>query len=82
MKIKVCVWWKCLDNFSEYIVLRLKNDKKRFNLKNVEIEEVGCMWKCNEWPNLSIWKEIFTRLNPLKASEILNKKLKEKNESK
>ena len=77
MKIKICTWNKCLDKFSEYIVKRIKNDKNRFNLNTVEIEEVSCMWNCDNAPVIIIDNEKIEKINPLKASEILNKKLKE-----
>jgi len=82
MKIKVCSWKMCSDRFSEYIVTRLKNDIEKFNLKNIEIEETLCMWRCKEGPNMAIENENFSRMNPLKASELLSKKNKNKNANK
>ena len=82
MKIKICTWKICSGRFSEYIIDRIKNDKNRFNLKNVEIEEMACTWKCKDWPNVIIDNEVFSRMNPLKTSELLFKKLKNKNANK
>ncbi len=77
MEVKVCTWKICSGRFSEYILKRLENDKKNFNLKNVEITESPCMWWCKSWPNIIIQDEKITNMNPLKANNILFKKLKE-----
>lgn len=76
MKIRVCKWKVCGEKFSNYIISRLQNDVNRFNLKDIEIEETLCMWKCSEWPNVYFDNEFHTRVNPLKASEVLFKKVK------
>ena len=84
MKIKVCTWKTCNDRFSEYIITRLKNDKDRFNLDSLEIEESLCMWKCKEGPNIMVDWDIKNYINPSKASEFAfwknpNKKKKKNN---
>ena len=77
MKIKVCTGKTCNDRFSEYIVTRLKNDKDRFNLDNVIIEECLCTWKCSEWPNVVADWNHYNYMNPAKASNLaLNNKKK------
>ena len=76
MKIRVCKWKLCSEKFSNYIISRLQNDINRFNLKDIEIEESLCMWKCSEWPNIYFDNDFYTRVNPLKVSEILFKKIK------
>jgi NADH:ubiquinone oxidoreductase subunit E len=79
MKIKVCTWKTCMDKFSNYIIDRLNNDKKKFNLNHIDIEESKCMWHCKKWPNIKIDKNIHNYCNPLKASKIiLNTKKKKK----
>lgn len=70
MKIKVCTWKACADKFSSYIITRLKNDKEKFNLENLEIEECMCLWNCKIWPNVMIDKNIKNYMNPAKASEL------------
>jgi hypothetical protein len=40
------------------------------------------MWKCKHWPNVIIDNEASSRMNPLKTSELLFKKLKNKNANK
>jgi NADH:ubiquinone oxidoreductase subunit E len=75
MIIKICNWKSCQDNFNSYIIIRLKNDIERFELKNVKIEEVSCMWMCDEWPIIKIDKEILKHATPIKASEMMFRKI-------
>ena len=78
MKVKVCTWKWCKDKFSEYILTRLKNDREFYKKEWLIIEEFKCMWDCKNWPNMLVDKNIYTRMNPAKASEIVfnNKKKK------
>lgn len=79
MKIKVCKWKTCSDRFSQYITTRLLNDKTRFNLENLELEDCMCLWQCKSWPNIVVEKDIKNYMNPAKASEIaLNHNKKKK----
>lgn len=78
MEVKVCTWKMCSSRFSEYILKRLENDKKNFNIKNLEITESLCMWWCKEWPNIIIWEEKYHNMDPLKANNTLFKKLNNK----
>ena len=76
------MWSSCKDRFAEYIITRLKNDKERFNLGNLEIEESLCMWECKKWPNINVDWNIHNYMNPAKSSEFLFwwvKKKKKKN---
>lgn len=70
MKISVCTWNACKDRFSEYIITRLKNDKDRFNLNSLIIEECKCTWNCDTWPNIVVDWDVRPRMNPVKASVI------------
>lgn len=78
MKIRVCTWKACSNKFSNYILDRLKNDKQRFNLENLIIEETECVWDCTKWPNIIVDWNLKNYVNPAKASELLfnNKKKK------
>ncbi len=76
MEIKICNWKACQENFSSYIKIRLENDIKKFELKNIELKEAPCMGDCKIWPNIKINWEKFNKVNPTKASELLFKKLK------
>ena len=82
MKIQVCTWKVCSDRFSEYIITRLKNDKERFNLDSLIIEECMCLGKCGDWPNISVDNDVRTHINPSKASEIAMKKNNNNNNNK
>lgn len=79
MKIKVCCWSTCKSRFSEYILKRLENDKTKLELENLVIEKISCMWKCEDWPNISINWNIFSKQNPIKTSQLVLKKLKNEN---
>ncbi len=68
MKIKVCTWKMCTERFSQYIITRLQNDKIKFNLDKLEIENCMCLWKCSSWPNIVVDWNIKKYVNPLKAS--------------
>ena len=76
MKVKVCCGWSCKEKFSEYILTRLENDKKRDNLNSLIIEKWVCMGKCSEWPNVEIDWRIEKYMQPAKVSEIVSEKLK------
>jgi len=75
MEIKVCCWTSCKKRHSKYIIKRIKNDIKFFNLENVEVKESLCMWMCSKWPNVKIDNEVFNNSNPIKISNIMLKKL-------
>ena len=78
MKIQVCMWKTCRSRFGEYIVTRLQNDKQRFNLNNLEVEECLCLWQCKDGPNIVVDKDIKNHMNPAKASECALKNNKKK----
>lgn len=80
MKISVCKWKMCSDKFSSYILTRIMNDKKRFNLNNLIIEESECLWQCEKWPNVKVDWDIRHYVTPSKASEyVLHNNKKKKN---
>ncbi len=77
MKIKICTWRACKDNFSEYIIKRIKNDIEFYKLNNIIIEETPCMWLCHKWPNVVIDNDkVINYANPLKISDLMLKKLR------
>jgi hypothetical protein len=75
MIIKACNWKNCQSRFNSYIITRLKNDIVKFNLENIEIEEHLCMWLCEEGPIIKIDKEVLKNATPIKASEMMFRKL-------
>ncbi len=78
MKIQVCSGKSCSERFSEYIIDRLENDVKKFELEDMEVMKSPCMGNCQKWPNIKIESERFEKMNPAKASELLFKKLPKK----
>jgi NADH:ubiquinone oxidoreductase subunit E len=79
MKIKICKWKTCSDRFSQYITTRLQNDKTRFNIDNLELEDCMCLWQCKSGPNIVVDWNIKNYTSPIKASEFaLNIKKKKK----
>jgi len=82
MKIRICCWQKCKNNFSQFIKERLENDVERFELKDVEIEESGCFWDCKKWPNVEIDGEMINWATPIIASKKMFEKLKNLEENK
>ena len=81
MKVKVCMGKNCQNNFATYIVERLKRDKERFNLEKVEIEEVECLGLCEKWPIVKIDKQVLERATPIKASDMVSKRLNNNKQS-
>lgn len=71
VKVQVCTWKMCKLNFSEYITRRIKWDIERLDLKNIEIEEVMCMWMCKKAPNVKINGEITNYCEPAKISDLV-----------
>ncbi len=84
MKISVCTGKACSGRFSEYILTRLKNDKTRFNIDKLFIEESPCMGKCSEWPNVKVDNNLRNYMNPAKVAEVVmsNHKNKQKQKKK
>ncbi len=78
MKVEVCVWKACKSRFSSYIVDRIKNDKIKFDLKNVEVTTCPCTGNCKIWPSMIVDSEVKTYMNPLKASNIVQGKPEKK----
>ena len=76
MKIKICTWAACSNNFSNYMVTRIKRDIEKFELKHIEIEETPCMWMCKKWPNAKVGDDILNYANWNKLSALMFKKIK------
>lgn len=76
MDIKICAWKTCKERFCFYVKVRLQNDINTYKLKNIDIQETSCMWNCKIWPNININDEKIHWATPIKASELLFKKLK------
>lgn len=48
MKIQVCSGKSCSERFSEYIIDRLENDVKKFELEDMEVMKSPCMGNCQK----------------------------------
>ena len=75
MKVQICIWKSCAWKFSKYIKTRLENDVKFYKWKEIEIEEIFCMWDCKKWPNIKIDGEKCNYIQWVKASELVMQKL-------
>lgn len=76
--LRVCTGKVCTESFSSYILTRLEADKEFYSYDPaVRIESAPCMGQCQQWPNISLDNEIHHRQNPIKASELLRKKVAE-----
>lgn len=76
MKISVCMWRACKHKFAEYIIKRLEQDKQKFDLKDLEIEQICCIGSCGKWPNVIIDWKIEHNATPAKISKIVLDKIK------
>lgn len=79
MEVKICKWKICSSKFSDYIVARLENDKKNFELNNLEISQTSCLWLCEKWPNILFDGKKITNQNPIKTSTLITKNYKNEN---
>lgn len=79
MKVQVCHWKSCTERFCKYINTRLENDKQKFHLDNIIIEDAKCMGQCKKGPNIKIDDTIHNYMNPAKAAELIQPKTKKKN---
>lgn len=77
-EMKVCTGRSCSERHSKYILARIRADKAKFDKEDkIDIVECGCQGRCSEGPIFYFDKELFTRGNPVKASEVFLRKLAE-----
>lgn len=75
MKIQVCQWKNCREKQSKYILERIKRDITFFGWKEtIDMQECLCLWNCKNAPNVLIDEKREEKMNPVKISEILQKK--------
>lgn len=79
VNVKICKGRSCSDRGSDYIEKRLIADKDfyRYSEDDVAIETCSCQDKCKEWPIVIFNNDVQTYHNPVKASEMLKKKIEE-----
>lgn len=76
--IQVCTGKTCTERYSNYLLARLRSDKAKYDQDDqIGIETCACRGKCAEAPVFLYEKELFTRANPIKASEVFLRKLAE-----
>lgn len=74
--IKVCTGPKCKASFSEYILKRLNADIEKSKLHDqVSIETCGCTGNCKQSPTVFIDEKLHLYMNPIKASEEMQKSI-------
>jgi NADH:ubiquinone oxidoreductase subunit E len=78
LHVKVCTGHSCSERFSSFIEKRLQADKEFYKYgDDVEIETCLCQWRCKEGPTVVYGNDVQVGQNPVKASEILRKKIAE-----
>ncbi len=79
INIKICTGRSCSERHSEYIQKRLEADREfyHYNEDEVVIETCLCQWRCKEGPTVVYGTDVQIYQNPVKASELLKKKIME-----
>ena len=79
IQVKICTGRSCSERHSEYIRKRLDADREFYQYKDDELilETCLCQWRCKEGPTLIFGKDVQIWQNPVKASELLRKKIME-----
>ena len=81
--ISVCTGKSCGERHSKYIITRLQSDIAKFDKDGqFQVEACGCRGNCKESPVVLFDKEMLTRMNPIKASEMLIKRIEAYKQSK
>ena len=76
--VKICTGRSCTERHSEYISKRLTADIDFYSYgDDVEIESCLCQGRCKEGPTVAYGNDIQSYQNPIKASELLRKKVAE-----
>ncbi|MBP9812713.1 (2Fe-2S) ferredoxin domain-containing protein [Candidatus Gracilibacteria bacterium] len=76
--IKVCHGRACSERFSSYIFSRLEADRDFYRYPDeIILEKCLCQGRCKEGPVVVYNNDIQIYQNPVKASEILRKKVNE-----
>ncbi|GAB0175250.1 MAG: hypothetical protein HHAS10_11290 [Candidatus Altimarinota bacterium] len=74
--IKVCQGKSCSERFSSFIKKRLLADTAFYGYPDeLVIEDCHCQNRCQEGPTVIFDNDIQVGMNPIKASEILRKKV-------
>lgn len=78
LTVKICTGHSCSERYSPFIQKRLEWDAEFYAYgDDVTIETCMCQWRCKEWPTVVYGTDLQVGQNPVKASEILRKKVEE-----
>lgn len=81
--ISVCTGKACSERHSKYIITRLESDIAKFSPEgNFSVGSCICRGNCRESPTVLFDREEMTRMNPIKASEVLMKRIEAYKQSK
>lgn len=74
--IKICHGRSCSERFSPYILSRLEADRDFYSYpEGLVFEKCLCQGRCKEGPVVVYDNDVQIYQNPIKASEILRKKV-------
>lgn len=78
MKVQVCRGKSCTERHSAYITTRLQADRGFYKYpESLEIEDCFCQGRCKEGSTVVFDGDVQIHMNPIKASEMLRKKVEE-----
>jgi NADH:ubiquinone oxidoreductase subunit E len=74
INLRVCTGRSCRERFSAYVVARLENDRtKFFPQEDIEIGTCLCRNRCEESPVIETDDGLYTRMNPIAASQLMSR---------
>lgn len=79
INVKICTGRSCSERQSQYIKIRLDADREFYTYQEDEviIETCLCQGRCKEGPTVLYGNDMLLYQNPVKASELLRKKIME-----
>jgi Thioredoxin-like [2Fe-2S] ferredoxin len=76
--IKVCTGRSCSERFSSFVMSRLERDRDFYSYpEELVIESCLCQGRCKEGPTVVFDNDVQVYMNPIKASEMLRRKVGE-----
>ena len=78
LTVKICKGRSCTERFSPFIEKRLLGDRDFYSYPEaLVIEDCLCQGRCKEGPTVVFDSDVQTYMNPIKASEMLRRKVGE-----
>ncbi len=78
LTVKICKWRSCTERFSPFIEKRLVADRDFYGYpEELIIEDCLCQGRCKEGPTVVFDNDVQIYMNPIKASEMLRRKVSE-----